>query len=315
MNLRVLVRTDLNLLISLLVLLEEQHVGRAAQRLYVTQSAMSKMLSRLRIAFDDELFIRLGQGVTPTPRALELYAEVQQILHSIEDILTVQPTSPSEFHGDVIIQTSEFYALPLLPKLIAKIAHSAPKVKIKIWQEDNEIIENLVKGKVDIGIINRFDEPNIHPDIIVETLINTNPIILMRKTHPLKSVKDLRWEHINNYKIVLLRIKLSKNWQSQFIKYALDQNDLSSNIILETPNYLSAIDTLINTDCIMFAPRISLDIVKQIGTISTLALPQENTTTQMKFDMIYHKRTKNSFKNKWLRGEISRIYNEVNQKD
>ena len=71
METRELSRIDLNLLISLQVLLEEQNVSRAAERLFITQPAMSKTLARLREVFDDALFTRSSHGMRPTPRAPE----------------------------------------------------------------------------------------------------------------------------------------------------------------------------------------------------------------------------------------------------
>ena len=69
MDIRDLGRLDLNLLVALEALLEERSVSKAAERLYITQSAMSKTLGRLRDLFDDQLFVRRGSGMVPTPRA------------------------------------------------------------------------------------------------------------------------------------------------------------------------------------------------------------------------------------------------------
>ncbi|HSF82215.1 MAG TPA: LysR family transcriptional regulator, partial [Anaerolineales bacterium] len=71
MDTKILARIDLNLLVALQVLIEEQSVTRAAERLYITQPAMSKTLQRLRELFDDPLFIRSGRGLIPTPRTAE----------------------------------------------------------------------------------------------------------------------------------------------------------------------------------------------------------------------------------------------------
>ena len=83
MDTRELSRIDLNLLISLQVLLEERNVSRAAERLFITQPAMSKTLSRLRQVFDDPLFTRSSHGMQPTPRALEVAGDLSVILAEI----------------------------------------------------------------------------------------------------------------------------------------------------------------------------------------------------------------------------------------
>ena len=80
-------KIDLNLLISLQVLLEERSVSRAAQRLFITQPAMSKTLTRLRALFGDELFTRSSHGMQPTPRAIELSSGLNHILGDISHLL------------------------------------------------------------------------------------------------------------------------------------------------------------------------------------------------------------------------------------
>ena len=67
-----LARLDMNLMVALQVLIEEQSVSLAAQRLFITQSAMSRTLARLRELLDDPLFVRLAHGMRPTPRALQI---------------------------------------------------------------------------------------------------------------------------------------------------------------------------------------------------------------------------------------------------
>ena len=89
MNLNRLARIDLNLLVSLYVLLEEGSVSRAANRLSITQPAMSKTLGRLRETFDDPLFVRSKRGVQPTPRALSLVADLKTVLGQIDGLLDV----------------------------------------------------------------------------------------------------------------------------------------------------------------------------------------------------------------------------------
>ena len=80
-------RIDLNLLIILQVLLEERNGSRAARRLHLSQSAVSKALGRLRETFDDPLFVRSAYGLEPTARALSLQQQLQPILLSLDNLL------------------------------------------------------------------------------------------------------------------------------------------------------------------------------------------------------------------------------------
>src|SRR5512145_3570242 len=84
-------RPDLNLLFTLDVLLAEGSVARAARRLHLSPSAMSRALARLREATGDPLLVRAGRGLVPTPRALELRERVGQLVHDAEAVL--RPTT------------------------------------------------------------------------------------------------------------------------------------------------------------------------------------------------------------------------------
>src|SRR5210317_1352524 len=103
MDTKELAKIDLNLLISLQVLLEEKNVSRAAERLFITQPAMSKTLSRLRSVFDDPLFTRTSHGMQPTPRAIELALGLPDILGGISQLVSGSYFDPARAEDEVTI--------------------------------------------------------------------------------------------------------------------------------------------------------------------------------------------------------------------
>ena len=103
MDTRELARIDLNLLISLQVLLEEGSVSRAAERLFITQPAMSKTLSRLRHLFGDQLFTRTRHGMQPTPRAEQLVSGLAEVLGDIGQLLAQPGFDPHSFKGEITL--------------------------------------------------------------------------------------------------------------------------------------------------------------------------------------------------------------------
>src|SRR5210317_927284 len=99
MDIHRLARTDLNLLVALEALLEERNVSRAAERLYITQSAMSKTLGRLRELFDDPLFIRKAGEMVPTPRALQLAEHLPALLLAVQAMIRPVEFNPLTYDG------------------------------------------------------------------------------------------------------------------------------------------------------------------------------------------------------------------------
>src|SRR5690554_2655821 len=101
-------RIDLNLLVALQLLIEERNVTRAAERLFITQPAMSKTLQRLRDLFDDELFVRSGRELVPTPRTIELQEQLPEMLQDLEGLVKPREFDPHTDSGVIYLATPEF---------------------------------------------------------------------------------------------------------------------------------------------------------------------------------------------------------------
>src|SRR4051812_24538935 len=116
-------KPDLNLLVTLDVLLNEGSVARAARRLQLSPSAMSRALARLREATGDPLLVRAGRGLVPTPRAVELRAEVGQVVEKAEALL--RPAAALDLQRLVrtfTLRTREGFAENFGPPLLARVA-------------------------------------------------------------------------------------------------------------------------------------------------------------------------------------------------
>src|SRR2546423_14429559 len=113
---------DLNLLVTLDVLLAEGSVARAAQRLRLSPSAMSRALARLRAATGDPLLVRAGRGLVPTPRALELRERVSQLVQDSEAVLRPAETLDlARLVRTFTLRTSEGFGGDFRPGLIARV--------------------------------------------------------------------------------------------------------------------------------------------------------------------------------------------------
>ena len=118
MDIRELGRLDMNLLVALEALLEERNVSKAAERLFITQSAMSKTLGRLRDLFDDPLFIRKSTGMVPTPRAQQLADHLPQVLQAVQAMIQPAEFDPLSYDGEFELMVQGHmgvWILPLLP--------------------------------------------------------------------------------------------------------------------------------------------------------------------------------------------------------
>ncbi|MDX1735880.1 MAG: LysR family transcriptional regulator [Halioglobus sp.] len=150
-------RVDLNLLVYLDALLRERNVTQAANKLSLSQPAMSNGLRRLRELFDDPLLVRTSEGMTPTERALELEPVVREVLSKVDH--AVQPRKEFDAaNTDRVfrIMASDYAESTLLPTVLGKLRTLAPGITLDIMTPSDVSFLDVERGKVDM-LINRFD--------------------------------------------------------------------------------------------------------------------------------------------------------------
>jgi DNA-binding transcriptional LysR family regulator len=157
-------RPDLNLLVTLDVLLAEGNVMRAARRLGLSPSAMSRALARLRETTGDPLLVRAGRGLVPTPRAIELRERVGQLVEEAEAVL--RPAGKPDLEQLVrtfTLRSSEGFAETFGPDLIARVGAAAPGVRLRFVQKVDKDSALLRDGTVDLetGVVGSAESPEV----------------------------------------------------------------------------------------------------------------------------------------------------------
>jgi DNA-binding transcriptional LysR family regulator len=175
---------DLNLLVTLDVLLTEGSVARAARRLRLSPSAMSRALARLRETTGDPLLVRAGRGLVPTPRALELREQVGRIVEDAEAVL--RPAKALDLDRLVrtfTLRTSEGFVENFGPQLIERLHRQAPGVRLRFMQKPDKDSAPLRDGTVDLetGVVDKATGPEVR----TQALFRDRFIGVVRMGHPL----------------------------------------------------------------------------------------------------------------------------------
>lgn len=155
---------DLNLLITLDALLTEGSVARAAQRLRLSPSAMSRALARLRETTGDPLLVRAGRGLVPTPRALQLREQVSQLVQDAEAVLRpAEQLDLKQLVRTFTLRTSDGFVENFGPALIARLGAEAPGVRLHFLQKLNQDSTLLRDGTVDLetGVVGDTTSPEV----------------------------------------------------------------------------------------------------------------------------------------------------------
>lgn len=186
-------RIDLNLLILFEVLLAERNVGRAAERLQLSQSATSHALGRLRRLFGDPLFIRHAAGVEPTHRARQLADDLAGALAHVRRMMGSTRFDPATLERTFTVATHEYAVAVLMPRLLALLHRDAPGVDIRcVGPSYRDLIAALDRGEADLAC-GAF--PGLDTKRIERTPLFTDRFVgMVRVGHPALSAGGLDLE-------------------------------------------------------------------------------------------------------------------------
>ena len=307
MDTRELGKVDLNLLISLQYLLEENSVSRAAERLYITQPAMSKTLSRLRALFDDALFTRSSHGMQPTPRALELAEGLSTVLGDITHLLAGSHFQPQTFQGEVTLALSEYIGVALLPGLIARLSTKAPRLSVRIITRVENQLEELALGNLDFAI--HLQQAHYSKDFRVHQLGGSPPAILTRENHPLTRGK-IDWQRLSQIPLIRLYVSDRDQLEIQSRSDAVAPMQEHAQGSLEISHLLTALEVLRHTNYFMPAPAYILQNEDATQGIAALPVPQAEDDS-LNYALVAHQRTASSSLHNWLWQQITCTIREL----
>lgn len=179
---------DLNLLVTLDVLLEEGSVAGAARRLRLSPSAMSRSLARLRETTDDPLLVRAGRGLVRTPRAMELREQVSRIVREAQAILRPgEQLDLARLVRTFTMRTSEGFVENFGPQLIARVSAQAPGARLRFTAKPDRDSTPLRDGSVDLetGVVGKA----LGPEARAQGLFRDRFVGVVRTGHALSKGK------------------------------------------------------------------------------------------------------------------------------
>ncbi|GFM81917.1 transcriptional regulator [Pseudomonas cichorii] len=173
---------DLNLLKALDALLDERSVTRAAERLALTQPAVSGMLNRLRESFKDPLFVRAQRGIVPTLRAEQLAAPVKQLLADIEGLLQLPAFDPSNANLVIKLASTDYALRAVVVPFMRALRAQAPDIRVSVQPIDPQQLQlQMDRGDIDVALMTPDTTP---PGLHAAPLFDERYVCVMRTDHP-----------------------------------------------------------------------------------------------------------------------------------
>lgn len=241
---------DLNLLRALDALLDERSVTRAAERLNLTQPAMSGMLTRLRDSFDDPLFVRTRRGIIPTRRALELVAPLKQVLGEIESLLQPASFDPASATLTFTIAATDYAQRAVVLPFLSALRQQAPLIRVALLSlDENQLPGQLERGEVDLALLTPESTP---PDLHARRLFDEHYIGVMRADHPAASQLPLSLDHFCQLNHAL--VSYSGRGFEGITDRQLAQLGLSRQVLLSTQSFLMLPEIVRSTDLVALLP-------------------------------------------------------------
>jgi len=306
---------DLNLLRVFDAVMTEQNLTRAANRLAMTQPAVSNALRRLRDALNDELLIRTAHGVKPTPRAENLWPAVRRALSELEEaIAPEQNFNISEAQHTFRMAMADATAALWLPSLVRSIERDAPKLTIRMVPlTTREPRPMLLRGDIDLavgffpGVVAQLaggQGVSVSP-IRHEQLYSGHYVCVMRKGHPLAE-QELTVDKYCEANHLL--VSFSGRAQG-LVDEALAKIGRERRILLTVNQFFTAGRVVTTSDLITVLPRHLIASTGTTGALITKELPFE--LPEVHVDMLWHERDTRSPAHKWLRAHLSSVSAET----
>lgn len=298
---------DLNLLVAFDLLMEERNVSRAAERMFVTQSAMSHTLQRLRQQLDDPLLVKTPAGMKPTERALSLVEPVKSILRDIKRLIHApEEFDPLQSSRRFVIAATDYMDLLVLPPLIERIAMAAPGIDIHVKRTELPFPESELEHS-DLDVVLGFDtilKPA--PYLRKEKLFDDRMTCVVARKHPISRKKELTLEEYVSRKHMLIsrtgtRVGLIDEW--------LAERGLARRIALIVPHFLSAPFIVAKTDMILSLPERIANAFVGLAPLNVLPVPIELPAYDLV--MVWHPLREPDPAHRWLRDQIAIVCREL----
>jgi DNA-binding transcriptional LysR family regulator len=291
---------DMNLLVALDALLEENSVAAAAQRLHLTPPAVSRTLARIRHATGDDILVRSGRSMTPTPYALSIRDEVGVLVRTARGLL--RPARQLDLANLVrvfSIRGHDALISLLAPTLTIGLADSAPFVQLRFLAEAPADSPELARGQIDLEL--GATVPTL-PEISSEVLAEDVLVIALRKGHKLaRGLLSIKRFAQASHVTVSRRGRL----QHGVVDESLAGHGLQRRVVASLPTTSAALEVVAQSDSIAIIPSASCRLLCKAFQLQIRAVPLKLPRSPVVLS--WHRRHDSDPAHQWLRARVSDV--------
>ncbi|WP_197723642.1 LysR family transcriptional regulator [Asticcacaulis excentricus] len=288
---------DLNLLKAFDALMDTRSVTRAAERLGLSQPAVSQMLPRLKDAFGEPLFVRAQRGILPTPRAEALAGPVRRALFDIERLLKPEAFIPANATLTINVAATDYALKAVLSPFMAILRKEAPHIRVSAKPVDLDSLNHqLENGSLDMAFIT---QEMASEALRSRKLFDETYVTIRRKGHPTGS-GPLDVEQFCSANHALMSHDGSKF--TGVIDAALARIGRKRHVVAAVPSFLLLIDLVRHSDLVATVPgRLVTDTTDFLVQTPPVAVPGFTKI------LVWHERLQGDPAHIWLREKIAEI--------
>jgi DNA-binding transcriptional LysR family regulator len=294
---------DMKLLAVFDEIYKTRSVSRAGENLGIPQTSVSLALARLRRRFNDQLFVRTGNGMMPTPRAAMLVPQLRQALQ----LLQLATEQQAEFDPESSCRTfrlsmTDISHLEFLPSMMNKVARVAPNVQIEVLRIKADTGKLLESGDADLAI---GYMPELEAGFYQQRLFKDGFACVVRRDHPRIGAKLTQSRFKSERHVVLI----APGTGNEIVERELKRQGTQRKVALSLPTLPGVGNLLANTDLMATLPeRVARTLVK-IAHVKALAPPYRFPDFSIK--QHWHERYHQDPGNRWLRSTLAELFLEI----
>lgn len=292
---------DLNLLVAFAAMTEQGSVTRAAEAIGLSQPAMSAALGRLRLLFDDPLFVKTAAGMVPTPRAAALAEPVRRVVEAIKaEILPASAFDPAMAAKRFSIVTPDIAEVHFLPKILAHFAEAAPGCTLQtLSMSRHAAAEALASGEAELAI-------GYLPDLqkagfFLQKLFRNDYVCIVRQRHPTVGERMT----LKTY-LAAAHAVVSPDGREHLLEQALQKRGVERRVAVGLSHFMSLLPIIESSDLIATVPRDLANICARHGQIRIVEPPFKSPVVEV--HQFWHRRLHKDAANMWLRSLVQRLF-------
>jgi DNA-binding transcriptional LysR family regulator len=295
-------QVDLNLLVFLDVLLREQNVTRAAERLNMSQPATSAALARLRKVLGDELLVRQGRSLQLTPRAESLIDPVREVIAIIEQSIVRPPSfDPAHDERTFTVNASDYVGVTLIRPLLGRLSGLSATLRIELAPVSERYLTALQRDEVDITILpDRLVDPAQLPDCSRMPVISDRFVGAVWNKHP-AAKGQLTTEVLGAYPYLQYRVTGGQSLWDQ----DLDEAGIDRSVEATASSFVAMPYMLAGTELVTLLPE---SLGKRVALSAEIVLLEPDMPiTPLHESMYWHARRDGDPGHAWLREQIRAV--------